>query len=228
VSDEMKTTTETTSRGNGNGPFSTTRRRFLTGAGIGVAAGAAAATGVIAVTKPQFAAPAAAPSTDAPTQSVRKVTMNINGTMQTAVVDVRSSLWDVMTYQLGMVGANLGCDRAQCGACAVVIDGRAVNSCTVLAARLGRGEKILTIEGLAKGPKVEDLHPVQRAFWQKGGFQCGICTRGFIMSTYALLTKVPTPTEAQVAEALSGNICRCAEYPKVYDSVFAAAAEMKK
>ena len=226
MSDETKTTTEASS--NGSGPFSTTRRRFLVGAGVGVAAGAAAATGVIAATKPEFAAKPATTTTDGPTNSLRKVTMNINGSAQTVTVDVRSSLWDVMTNQLGMVGANLGCDRAQCGACAVVIDGRAVNSCTVLAARLGRGQKITTIEGLAKGPKIEDLHPIQRAFWQQGGFQCGICTRGFIMSTYALLTKVPTPTEAQVAEALSGNICRCSEYPKVWDSVLAAAAEMKK
>jgi len=127
-----------------------------------------------------------------------------------------------------MVGANLGCDRAECGACAVVVDGRAVNSCTMLAARLGKGQKIITIEGLAKGTRPEDLHPIQRAYWQEGGFQCGICTRGFIMSTYALLTKVPVPTEDQVREALSGNICRCSEYPKIYDSVFRAADEMRK
>jgi carbon-monoxide dehydrogenase small subunit len=162
---------------------------------------------------------------------MRKVALNINGkVLPDVAVDVRSSLWEVMTYQLGMVGSNLGCDRAECGACAVVIDGRAVNSCTVLAARLGRGQKIITIEALATGTKPEDLHPIQRAYWQKGGFQCGICTRGFIMSTYALLNKtpVPTPTEDQVREALSGNICRCSEYPKIFDSVFSAAEEMQK
>jgi aerobic-type carbon monoxide dehydrogenase small subunit (CoxS/CutS family) len=159
---------------------------------------------------------------------MRRVTLNINGVDTQATVEVRQSLWEVMTYTLGMVGANLGCDRAQCGACAVVVDGRAVNSCTVLAARLGKGQKIITIEGLAKGTKAEDLHPIQRAFWQEGGFQCGICTRGFIMSTYALLTKIPVPTELQIREGLSGNICRCSEYPKIFDSVFRASAEMKK
>jgi len=144
------------------------------------------------------------------------------------VVDVRTSLWEAMVYELGSAGANLGCDRAQCGACAVVIDGRAVNGCTVLAARLGKGQKILTVEGLGKGNRVEDLHPVQRAYWQQGGFQCGICTRGFIMSTYALLVRNPTPNEDEVREALAGNICRCSEYPKIYESVFRAAEDMRK
>ena len=228
--DDGTTTTEPTPEGNGKAPLSTTRRRFLTGAGVGVAAGAIAATGVIAVTKPDFAAaPATTQATGSGTSaSVRKVTLNLNGVATPVLVDVRSSLWEVMTYQLGMVGANLGCDRAECGACAVVIDGRAMNSCTVLAARLGRGQKILTVEGLSKGTKAEDLHPVQRAFWQEGGFQCGICTRGFIMSTFALLTKIPSPTEVQVQEALAGNICRCSEYPKIYNAVNKAADDMKK
>jgi len=212
-----------------NAPMSTTRRRFLTGAGVGVAAGAIAATGAIAITKPEFAGtPSTTSTTEGGTASLRKVTLILNGASTPVLVDVRSSLWDVMTYQLGLVGANLGCDRAECGACAVMVDGRAVNSCTVLAARLGRGQKIVTIEGLSKGTKAEDLHPVQRAFWQEGGFQCGICTRGFIISTVALLTKTPSPTEAQVQEALSGNICRCSEYPKIYNAVFKAAEDMKK
>lgn len=210
---------------------SVTRRRFLAGAGVGVAAGAVAATGVIAVTGTKLGpTPSGTTTAGALPASMRKVTLNLNGTTREVTVDVRSSLWEVMTYQLGMVGANLGCDRAECGACAVVVDGRAVNSCTVLAARLGRGQKIITIEGLAKGTKAEDLHPIQRAFWQQGGFQCGICTRGFIMSTYALLNKTPVPTvtEDQIREALAGNICRCSEYPKVFDSVLTAADEMRK
>jgi aerobic-type carbon monoxide dehydrogenase small subunit (CoxS/CutS family) len=212
---------------------SVSRRRFLAGAGVGLAVGAAGAAGVAAVVAPrqsQTTTGSAAQTINLPA-SMRKVALNINGkVIPDVAVDVRSSLWEVMTYQLGMVGANLGCDRAQCGACTVVVDGRAVNSCTVLAARLGRGQKIITIEGLAKGTSAEDLHPIQRAFWQKGGFQCGICTRGFIMTTYAMLNKtpVPIPTEAEVREALSGNICRCSEYPKIFDSVFSAAEEMSK
>ena len=231
---EERTTTNgpAEQKGSDDRPGLVSRRRFLTGAGVGVAVGAAAATGVITVVAPKMgAAPAATTTTGgALPASMRKVTLNLNGRTHEVTVDVRSSLWEVMTYQLGMVGANLGCDRAQCGACAVVVDGRAVNGCTVLAARLGRGQKIVTIEGLAKGTRAEDLHPIQRAFWQQGGFQCGICTRGFIMSTYALLNKTPVPTvtEDQVREALSGNICRCSEYPKISDSVFTAADEMRK
>jgi aerobic-type carbon monoxide dehydrogenase small subunit (CoxS/CutS family) len=213
-------------------PNTVSRRRFLAGAGVGVAVGAVAATGVMVVAPKIGATPAATTTSGgaALPASMRKVTLNLNGKDREVTVDVRSSLWEVMTYQLGMVGANLGCDRAECGACAVVVDGRAVNSCTVLAARLGRGQKVITIEGLAKGTRPQDLHPIQRAFWQEGGFQCGICTRGFIMSTYALLNKTPVPTvtEDQIREALSGNICRCSEYPKIFDSVLTAADEMRK
>jgi carbon-monoxide dehydrogenase small subunit len=131
-----------------------------------------------------------------------------------------------MTRDLNMASSNLGCDRAQCGACTILVDGRAVNGCTVLSARLGRGQKIMTVASLAKGLGVEGLHPVQRAFWEDGGFQCGICTRGFIMSTYALLQATPNPTDEQISEGLAGNICRCGEYVKIYTSVKNAAAEM--
>jgi hypothetical protein len=108
-----------------------------------------------------------------------------------------------------------------------LIDGRAVNGCSVYTARLGRGQKIQTIASLQTGPTTEGLHPIQRAFWMQGGFQCGICTRGFIMSSYALLTANNNPTRAQIAEGLSGNICRCGEYAKIYVAVETAAAEMR-
>jgi carbon-monoxide dehydrogenase small subunit len=107
------------------------------------------------------------------------------------------------------------------------VDGLAVNGCTVLSARLGRGQEILTVAGISPGTRAEDLHPVARAFWQQGGFQCGICTRGFVMSSYALLQKNPNPTDDDIRAALAGNICRCSEYPKMYDSVHAAAEEMR-
>jgi carbon-monoxide dehydrogenase small subunit len=126
-----------------------------------------------------------------------------------------------------MSSSNLGCDRAQCGACAVLIDGKAVNGCTVLTARLGRGQKITTVDGIRSGPGLAGLHPVQKAFWQLGGYQCGICTRGFIMSTYSLLQVNKSPTQVEIAEALSGNICRCSEYPQIFESVNAAAAELR-
>jgi len=158
---------------------------------------------------------------------MRRVSLDIDGTKHEVTVDVRESLWESMTQKLGMANSNLGCDRAQCGACTIVVDGRAVNGCTVLTARLGRGQKILTVAGLAKGGGVAGLHPIQRAFWEDGGFQCGICTRGFIMSTYALLQANKSPTNDEIAEALSGNICRCSEYTQIYESVRAAAAEMR-
>ncbi len=174
----------------------------------------------------------AQPQTQAPAPNqlplhLRRVTLNIDGISRDVVVDVRETLWQTTTQKLGLNGINLGCDRSQCGACAVVIDGKAVNGCSVYSARLGRGQKIQTIASLPSGPGVEGLHPIQRAFWMQGGFQCGICTRGFIMSSYALLTANPSPTRPEIAEALSGNICRCGEYVKVYNAVEAAAAEMK-
>ena len=158
--------------------------------------------------------------------TMRRVTLDIDGLKHDLTVDVRESLWETMTRNLNMASSNLGCDRSQCGACTVLVDGRAVNGCSIYTARLGRGQKILTVASLAKGPGVEGLHPIQRAFWEDGGFQCGICTRGFIMSTYALLTANPKPTDDEITEALAGNICRCGEYSKIYTSVKNAATEM--
>jgi aerobic-type carbon monoxide dehydrogenase small subunit (CoxS/CutS family) len=157
----------------------------------------------------------------------RRVTLNIDGNQHDLVVDNRESLWETMNFQLGLSNSNLGCDRAQCGACAVLVDGKPMNSCTIISARLGRGQKITTVASLPTGPGVAGLHPVQRAFWLDGGFQCGICTRGFIMSTVALLAAVPKPTTVQIQEGLAGNICRCGEYAKIYTAVNTAAAEMR-
>lgn len=156
----------------------------------------------------------------------RQVSLNIDGVDHALTVDVRDSLWETMVRDVGMASSNLGCDRAQCGACTVLVDGKAVNSCSVYSARLGRGQKIMTVASLAKGPGVDGLHPIQRAFWEDGGFQCGICTRGFIMSSYALLTANPNPSDDQIAEGLAGNICRCGEYTKIFTSVKNAGAEM--
>jgi aerobic-type carbon monoxide dehydrogenase small subunit (CoxS/CutS family) len=159
--------------------------------------------------------------------NMRQVELNIDGIPRSVTVDVRESLWETMVFHLNMSSSNLGCDRAQCGACTVLVDGRPMNGCSVLAARMGRGQKILTVDGIRTGPGIAGLHPVQKAFWQLGGYQCGICTRGFIMSSYALLQANNNPSNDQIAEALSGNICRCSEYPQIFESVHAAAAEMR-
>src|SRR2546422_3587872 len=208
--------------------LSLTRRSFLIGAGAGAAAAGAVLGGAVVATKALNPTPT--PTTTTATQlgpTMRRVALNIDGVGRDVVVDNRESLWETMNFQLGLSNSNLGCDRAQCGACAVLVDGKSMNSCTVLSARLGRGQKITTVAGLATGPGVAGLHPVQRAFWLDGGFQCGICTRGFIMSTVALLTAIPKPTDVQIAEGLAGNICRCGAYKKVFTSVQTAAAEMR-
>jgi carbon-monoxide dehydrogenase small subunit len=220
------------------GGFFVTRRDFLIGSGAGVAVGAVAAAAGMSAVRPEAPAPAEEAETmpeEAPAEvamvadelpaTMRRVTLNINGKDYDITTDVRWSLWEVLAYKLDLGGSKRGCDRAECGACAVTVDGLAVNGCTVLAARLA-GKKILTVEGLASGPAYEQLHPIQRAFIEKGGFQCGICTGGFIMSSHALLEENPNPTEDDIREALAGNICRCSEYPKVYDSVFQAAEWM--
>lgn len=229
----------------GEEPLKISRRDFLIGSGAGVVASGAVA-GAYVLLRPSDTGEAVQEVetvTDAGEEAVveavqpelpatmRAVSLNIDGHTHEVVVDVRESLWETMTYKLGLGDStNLGCDRAQCGACAVMVDGRAVNGCTILSARLGRGQEILTVNGLTEGTgslTMENLHPIQRAYWEEGGFQCGICTRGFIMATYDLLSRNLNPTEEDVREALAGNICRCSEYPKIFDSVFKAAEEMR-
>src|SRR6266852_200642 len=218
--------------GQGKPALSVTRRNFLIGAGAGAAAAGVVLGGAVVANK--AINPETATTTTTTTTAggpipatMRRVSLSIDSVKYDLVVDNRESLWETMNFQLGLANSNLGCDRAQCGACTVLVDGKAVNGCTVLSARLGRGQKIATVAGLPTGPGVAGLHPVQRAFWLDGGFQCGICTRGFIMSTVALLSAIPKPTNAQIAEGLAGNICRCGEYAKIFTAVNTAAAELR-
>ena len=227
-------------------PPKISRRDFLVGAGAGVVVTGAAAAGYVAFQQPKIVevvkeievpvevrVPVTTPGEPVVTgptlpATLRAVTLNVDGKAFETVVDVRESLWETLTHRLQLRDhINLGCDRAQCGACAVLVDGLAVNGCTVLTARLGRGQQILTVGGISKGTRMDDLHPVARAFWQEGGYQCGICTRGFIMSTYALLATNPDPSDDDIREALAGNICRCGEYAKIYNSVHKAAQELR-
>ena len=206
-----------------------TRRDFLirSNAGavaVGVMSGAGFAAGIVSAQTPAARPAAAGVSAGL---AARRVSLDIDGRKHEVNVDVRESLWETLNYQLGLSNTNLGCDRLQCGACTVLVDGRPMNSCSLLTARYGRGQKILTVAGIAPGPGPEGLHPVQRAFWLDGGFQCGICTRGFVMSSYALLQANKNPTPDEIKEALAGNICRCGEYRKILSAVTKAAAELR-
>jgi aerobic-type carbon monoxide dehydrogenase small subunit (CoxS/CutS family) len=208
-------------------PRPLTRRDFLVRSNAGaVAVGMMTGVGFAATLDQAPAQPARPPTPPAP-MTTRRVTLDIDGRKRDVTVDVRESLWETLNYQLGLSNSNLGCDRAQCGACTVLVDDRPVTSCSLLTARLGRGQKILTVAGITRGPGIEGLHPVQRAFWFEGGFQCGICTRGAIMTAYALLEQNNNPTDAEIKEALGGNICRCGEYVGIMNSVKKAAAEMR-
>jgi putative selenate reductase molybdopterin-binding subunit len=160
-----------------------------------------------------------------PAPSVHDVRIVVDGVDHAVTVESRESLWETMVYRLGLTGANIGCDRAQCGVCNVVVDGRAVNSCALLTARLD-GRQVRTVAGLRSGPGIGGLHPLQRAFWEEGAFQCGICTKGFIMTSFALLERNPHPSDDEIRRALSGILCRCGEQERIFTAVRRAAAEL--
>ena len=149
---------------------------------------------------------------------------NVNGVIYEEEIDHRRTLLEVLRENFGLLGTHKGCDEGQCGACTVLIDGKAVNSCLILAASV-QGKKITTIEGLAQGEK---LHPIQEAFVEAGAIQCGFCTPGMIMITKAFLDKNPNPTEEEAKRAISGNLCRCTGYFQIIDAVMKAAEKMRK
>ena len=151
------------------------------------------------------------------------VQLQVNGVPYRVEVPNRTTLLRLLREELKLTGTKMGCDRAQCGACTVVLNGRSVYSCTTLALEASGGE-VLTIEDLAKGDK---LHPIQQAFMEHSGFQCGFCTPRQIMSTKALLDRKPNPTEDEARRALAGNLCRYAAYKRILESVMAAAHLMK-
>jgi aerobic carbon-monoxide dehydrogenase small subunit len=153
----------------------------------------------------------------------RPVTLTVNGTERTAVVEPRSLLVHVLRDDLNLTGTHIGCDTSQCGACTVLIDGRAVKSCTVLAVQC-EGEAITTIEGLGTAGA---LHPLQAAFWEKHGLQCGFCTPGVILTAVDFLASNPDPTEAEIRHAIEGNYCRCTGYQNIVAAVQLAARTMR-
>jgi carbon-monoxide dehydrogenase small subunit len=153
----------------------------------------------------------------------RPVTLNVNGTPHTVMVEPRSLLALVLRDDLNLTGTHIGCDTSQCGACTVHIDGQAVKSCTVLAVQ-AEGSEITTIEGMAPAG---GLHPLQAAFWEKHGLQCGFCTPGMIMTAADLLQRTPDPSDDEIRHALEGNYCRCTGYVNIVAAIKAAAATLR-
>lgn len=151
------------------------------------------------------------------------VTMTINGKQVSGEVESRTLLVEFLREQQRLTGTHVGCDTSQCGACVVHVDGRAVKSCTMLAAQ-AEGAEVLTIEGLAANG---DLHPVQKAFREHHGLQCGFCTPGMIMTAVDLIRRKPELDEETVREELEGNICRCTGYHNIVKAILAASQEMR-
>jgi carbon-monoxide dehydrogenase small subunit len=152
----------------------------------------------------------------------QKVAVTVNGTRHESEVEPRLLLVHYLRDDLGLTGTHVGCDTSQCGACTILVDGKAIKSCTMFALQ-AEGADITTIEGLADGDK---LHPLQQAFWDNHGLQCGFCTPGFIMAGVYLLSQNPNPSDEEIRKGLEGNLCRCTGYVNIIKSVKAAAATM--
>jgi xanthine dehydrogenase YagT iron-sulfur-binding subunit len=193
------------------------RRSFLKGLGGGAIGTAVISTGLVKPDQAEGYSPEAA----ALTRGRSAVSLKINGKNYRVEVEHRDTLAEVLRDQLGLTGTKIGCDRGECGACTVMINGRNMYSCSQLAVWMA-GKEILTIEGLAKGDK---LDPLQEAFIEHDGPQCGFCTSGQIMSGKALLMKNAQPTEAQARRALSGNLCRCGNYNREVAAVLATTSK---
>ena len=151
------------------------------------------------------------------------VRLTVNGTTHAYEVEPRLLLVHFLRDVLGLTGTHVGCDTSQCGACTVLVDGAAVKSCTAFAVQAD-GADIRTIEGLATG---EALHPIQQAFWEKHGLQCGFCTPGMVMTLVQVLERNPDPTEAEVRSGIAGNLCRCTGYENIVEAARHAAAAMR-
>jgi carbon-monoxide dehydrogenase small subunit len=149
-----------------------------------------------------------------------KVTITVNGTTHETDVEPRTLLVQYVRENLGLTGTNIGCDTSSCGACSLHLNGESVKSCTVLAVQADGGT-VTTIEGLAKG---DVMHPMQQAFMENHGLQCGFCTPGMVMAAIGLLNEIPNPTEEQVRIGLEGNLCRCTGYHNIVKSVLACAS----
>jgi len=159
------------------------------------------------------------PANGAPVSEGLSINVTVNGAAREGAAEARKTLADFLREDLALTGTHLGCEHGVCGACTVLVDGEPVRSCLMLAVQ-ARGASITTIEGLADG---DDLNPLQSALRDSHAFQCGFCTPGFVMQITALLQENPSPTEAEVRETLSGNLCRCTGYETIINGVLSAA-----
>jgi xanthine dehydrogenase YagT iron-sulfur-binding subunit len=192
-------------------PIKVSRRAFLKGMGAST----------IAATIPTTSFPLLSEAGTPLPQGVKEAVIQLNVNARAYRLKVKShwTLLDVLRKEVGLTGTKKSCDRGSCGACTVIMDGKTIYACSLLAMEADN-KRITTIEGLVEGEK---LHPIQEAFVKHDGMQCGFCTPGTIMSVKALLDKNPRPSSGEMKEALSGNICRCSAYPKILESAMAAA-----
>lgn len=159
-----------------------------------------------------------------PESSRHRIRVTVNGQVYEREVEARLLLSDFLRYELGLTGTHLGCEHGVCGACTVQLDGEPVRSCLMFAVQVD-GREIRTVEGLA--PDEERLHPVQEAFWEAHGLQCGFCTPGFLMTVEAFLRENPDPTDDEIRDAISGNLCRCTGYVNIIKAVRLAAEKLR-
>ena len=202
---------ETAKKGSGG----VTRRDFIKGIGTG-----ALGTAVLA---PLHGQTIATKKGRVPVYERKTIALTVNGKKTEVAVEANETLLDVLRDRLDLTGAKRVCDRGECGGCTVLLDGEPVYACMFLAVRAD-GRTVRTVEGLADG---DTLSPVQEAFIEKDGYQCGFCTPGFLMTTTAFLEKNPAPSRDEIKQALSGNLCRCGNYAKIYDAVGTAAKKLK-
>jgi len=153
-----------------------------------------------------------------------KVTCRVNGKEYSGLVEPRTLLVHFLRDELNLTGTHIGCDTGHCGACTIYMNGKTVKSCMVLAVQ-ANGAELMTVEGLAQGDK---LHPLQEAFWENHGLQCGYCTPGMLMSSLFLLERNPNPSEGEIRRAIEGNLCRCTGYVNIVKSIKAAAKKMNE
>lgn len=151
------------------------------------------------------------------------ITLTVNGRLVTAECEPRTTLADVLRQQLGLVGVHLGCEHGVCGACTIMVDGSTARSCCMLAVQAD-GAEITTVEGLGSDGT---LHPLQESFWKCHGLQCGFCTPGMLMTACEMLEENPDPSDEEIREGISGNLCRCTGYQFIIDSIREAAATMR-